>query len=141
VAAREGVAGGIRRTAWLLGSLLLCPVVAPAQDRDTAALSVPPDLAARADSLGRLEPARELAAALARGDWRFIGVAGYVVVASGVGLRDPCYPRQLDAIRVVEGTSDTPVGPAGARLQRVATAYAERYNGLLLERLRRSGRC
>jgi hypothetical protein len=99
-----------------------------------------PELAAWADSLERLDPARELAAALARGDLRFIGVAGYVVVAEGVGFRDPCYPRQRDAMRVVEGTSDTPVGPARERLQRVAAAYAKRYNRLLLARLRRSGK-
>lgn len=137
-----GIAGGMRQAARLLGSLLLCPVGAAAQEQDTAAaLPAPPDLAARADSLERLDPARELAAALARGDSRFIGVTGYVVVAPGVGFRDPCYPRRLDAIRAVEGTSDNTVGPAGERLRRIATAYAERYNRLLLGRLRRSGRC
>jgi hypothetical protein len=95
------------------------------------------ELNRRADSLSRLDPAVELKAAIASGDWRFLGVTGYVAVAPGVDLRDPMYPKHPEGMRVIEGTSDTPVGEAGERFNTVAGVYAERYNRLLLQRLRK----
>jgi hypothetical protein len=78
----------------------------------------------------------ELKAAIARGDGRFLGVTDYVVVAPGVDFSDPMYPKHPEGMRIIEGTSDTPEGEAGKRFNIVAGAYAERYNRLLLERLR-----
>jgi hypothetical protein len=91
----------------------------------------------RSDSLSRLNAAQELKAAIANGDWRFLGVVGYVAVAPGVDFTDPEYPRDPRDMRIIEGTSDSQVGEAGARFNMVASAYAERYNRLLLERLRK----
>lgn len=103
---------------------------------DSARARLRQELRARADSLERLDPARELAAALRRGDRRFIGVQGYVRVAPGLALGDPLYPKQ-DAMHVIEGTSDAIWAPEVERLNRVSAAYAERYNRLLHEHLRR----
>ena len=93
----------------------------------------------RSDSLSRLDAATELQASIARDDWRFLGVLGYVLVAPGVEFDDPLYPKSPADVRVIEGTSDMMVGEAGKRFNMVAGAYAERYNRLLLERLRKRG--
>ena len=100
------------------------------------------ELNRRSDSLSRLDAAKELKAAIASGDWRFLGVVGYVVVAPGVDFTDPEYPRDPRDMRIIEGTSDMQLGEAGTRFNTLASAYAERYNRLLLDRLRklRTGR-
>jgi hypothetical protein len=95
------------------------------------------ELNRRSDSLSRLDAATELKAAIAAGDWRFLGIVGYVVVAPGVALTDSLYPKDPGHIRIIEGTSDSPVGEPGERFDSVAGAYAERYNRLLLDRLRK----
>jgi hypothetical protein len=95
------------------------------------------ELNRRSDSLSRLDAATELKLAIVSGDWRFLGVVGYVVVAPGVDFNDPLYPQHPGDMRVIEGTSDAQVGEAGKRFNLVAGAYAERYNRLLLERLRK----
>ena len=93
------------------------------------------ELNRRADSLSRLDAATELKAAIASGNWRFLGITDYVVVAPGVDFTDPMYPKHPQGMRIIEGTSDNPEGEAGNRFNIVAEAYAERYNRLLLERL------
>ena len=108
--------------------------LAAGQTPDTA--PVIQEMNRRSDSLSRLDPAREVERAIARGDWRFVGVAGYAVVAPGVAFADPRYPKDLREIRVIEGTSDFVIGQAGERLNKVAAEYAEQYNRLLLKRLR-----
>jgi hypothetical protein len=95
------------------------------------------ELNRRSDSLSRLDAASELRAAIASGDYRFLGIVGYVVVAPGVDFNDPLYPKHPEDMRIIEGTSDSQVGEAGKRFNTVAGAYAERYNRLLLERLRK----
>jgi hypothetical protein len=94
------------------------------------------ELNRRSDSLSGLDAATELKVAISRNDWRFLGVTGYVVVAPGVDFNDPLYPKHPRDMRIIEGTSDSQVGEAGTRFNQVAGAYAERYNRLLLERLR-----
>jgi hypothetical protein len=116
----------------LLGAL---SGIARAQGSDTTARRVLAELRQRADSIEHLDVNRELALALARGDRRFIGVRGYVIIAPGVALGDPFYPKQ-DQMRAVEGTSDHIWAPEVARLNRVASEYASRYNRLLLSRLK-----
>ena len=127
------------RTILLLFALFAEPR-GPAQPRpDTAGVRLRYELVARADSLERLDPRRELAAALRRRDWRFIGIQGYAVSVPGVPDRDPLYPAQV-AMNVVSGTSDGVWAPEVARLNRAGWAYAERYNRLLLRELRRARR-
>jgi hypothetical protein len=100
------------------------------------------ELNRRSDSLSRLDAAAELKIAIARDDWRFLGVVGYVAVAPGIDFTDPLYPESPTQLRIIEGTSDSQVGEAGKRFNIVAGAYAERYNRLLLAQLRklRTGR-
>jgi hypothetical protein len=95
------------------------------------------ELNRRSDSLSLLDAATELKAAITKNDWRFVGVTGYVVVAPGVDFNDPLYPKNPRDMRIIEGTSDSQVGEAGKRFNMVAAAYAERYNRLLLKRLRK----
>jgi hypothetical protein len=109
----------------------------PAQTPETADHPFANDLNRRSDSLRRLKPERELKAAIAHGDWRFLGVQGYVVVAPGVAFDDPLYPKEPSDIRVIEGTSDFMIGEAGNRFNTEAAKYAEQYNHMLLKRLRK----
>jgi hypothetical protein len=71
---------------------------------------------------------------------RWLHRHAYVPVAPGLAFDDPHYPPTPDAMRVIRGTSDAVVGPEGARLHRVATAYAERYNRLLLANVGQLGK-
>jgi hypothetical protein len=120
-------------------SVLWCAMAssAGAQSSSSDEVSFAADLNRRSDSLSGLNAATELKIATTRGDWRFLGVAGYVVVAPGVGFSDPLYPEKPADIRVIEGTSDLQVGEVGKRYNMVAALYAEQYNRLLLERLRK----
>jgi hypothetical protein len=95
-----------------------------------------PDLAARADSLAALDPAREVRAALARGDRRFVGVCGYACLAPGVDYKAPGAPR-AGQLRLIAGTSDAILNPDVERLNAVAYRYAKRYNTLLIAHLRK----
>jgi hypothetical protein len=123
-------------------TVLWCSLASPAIAQAPGLAEEPfaVELNRRSDSLGRLDAAAELKIAMAKSDWRFIGVTGYVVVAPGVEFTDPLYPKNPADMHVIEGTSDFAVGDAGMRLNQVAGAYAERYNRLLLERLRKLGR-
>ena len=103
---------------------------------DSVSLQLRQELASRADSLARLDPAVEVAVALRHHDRRFIGIQGYVRVAPGISFQDPMYPKQ-HAMRVIQGTSDGLWAPEVARLGRVGALYAEKYNRLLLRELRR----
>ena len=93
-----------------------------------------PELRRRADSLAALDPAREVQLALARRDHRFIGVCGYACFApSPDGPVDVSHKE----LRVIEGTSDSPLNQDEERLNEVADAYATQYNQLLLAALGR----
>jgi hypothetical protein len=90
-------------------------------------------LGRRADSIAALDPRREVDAALARGDKRFIGVCNYACAAPGAPNR-----LSLD-LKIVEGTSDVVFGPGNGRLNRAAHDYGTAYNRMLLEALRLRG--
>ena len=77
------------------------------------------------------DPQRDISSALARGDRRFIGVGGYTLDTPGVehSLASRYGIRYLP-------TTDSISGPEHARLHQLALSYAERYNKLLLERLK-----
>jgi hypothetical protein len=120
-------------------SVLWCSLASSARAQSAPRHEAPfaVELNRRSDSLSRLDAATELKIAIAKDDWRFLGVTGYVVVAPGVDVKDPLYPKNPADMRIIEGTSDSPVGDAGMRFDGVAGVYAERYNRLLLDRLRK----
>jgi hypothetical protein len=127
----------LRLLAVVTGVLCACAIRGHAQVlAGTSTVTLRAQLRLRADSLERLDPATEAAAALGRADRRFIGLQGYVRFAPGVAPESAEYPDQ-DAMRVIEGTSDGVWAPEVERLNHVAAAYAERYNRVLLLRLRK----
>src|SRR4051794_8678500 len=94
-----------------------------------------PELARRADSISRLDPAVEVRKAIRRGDHRLVAVCGYACVPPGVDLDDERVRDTMAHLRAIEGTSDDVVNADVARLNRISSAYAARYNQLLLAAL------
>jgi hypothetical protein len=100
---------------------------------------------AMAGELRRLEsadPAADVTTAIARGDLRFLGIAGYTVTVPGVlSVTGPPSDKDNErlvarhGVRVIEGTSDD---KAVLAFQMAAIRYAERYNTLLLQHLKQS---
>jgi hypothetical protein len=89
----------------------------------------------RLEWLTDADPARDLGAAWTRNDRRFIGVYGFTAYTPGV----PESASKLVAehgVRYIEGTSDAIESSAHQHAVLRATEYAQRYNELLLERLR-----
>lgn len=72
-----------------------------------------------------------LSGAIAAGDHRYLGVNGYTVEIPG--LKDARLPAS--AVQVIPGTSDD----GDSDLNDSARAYAEQYNRLLTERLKKIG--
>jgi hypothetical protein len=103
-----------------------------------ASLTLACSLHAQVTSVRQIEgadPQRDFKAAIARGDFRFVAVNGFV---GGVvpGTDQSGTDRALIAAhgkRTIQGTSDY----MDARLHQLAWKYAETYNGLLLEHLRK----
>lgn len=94
------------------------------------------ELAARADSLGRLDPGVEARAAIARGDLRFLAVCGFACVPVGIPMDSAAKTSDSlavrgDSVRRIPGTSDAIVNEDVDRLNRVASAYATRYNRVI----------
>jgi len=93
------------------------------------------DYARRADSLARLSPARELRAAIERGDLRAIGVCGYACMPVGLDSRDYSIV-DVRNLNTIEGTSDAPPNRDAERLNEAAATYATAYNLLLVAYVR-----
>jgi hypothetical protein len=68
--------------------------------------------------------------AVAAGDCRLVGVYGLTTETPGA----PYEEKVRRGVRVIEGTSDEPDGPAAIRLNDRARRYAERYNREVLAR-------
>lgn len=89
--------------------------------------------------LKRLEQANpevDFRDAIKRRDFRFLGVAGFTLTVPGVPMSDENMPLlETHGVRVIPGTSDN---PASLTLQISAARYAERYNKLLLDHLRKA---
>jgi len=81
------------------------------------------------------DPQQDLLKALSRGDRRFIGVYGLGPTVPGIGADDPLCKRY--GVRYLEGTSDAIRSEEDWKLNDLADKYAENYNLLLLEHLRR----
>lgn len=80
-------------------------------------------------------PARDLQAAVARKDFRFVGIWGYTVEVPGLNENDKRIQEQ--GVRMIEGTSDALTNELAAKFQEKARSYAERYNHLLLDYLKK----
>ena len=68
------------------------------------------------------------------GDLRFVGIRGYAVEVPGVGENKL---TQEQGVRIIEGTSDAITGEQAAKFQEKAKSYAEKYNRLLLDYLKK----
>jgi hypothetical protein len=99
-------------------------------------------MAAALRCLETSDPAADVAAAIGRGDLRFLGIAGYTVTVPGV-LSVTGQPSDKDnerlvakhGVRVIESTSDD---KAILAFQLAAIRYAQRYNTLLLQHLKQT---
>lgn len=80
-------------------------------------------------------PQRDLKEALSRGDRRFIGVYGFAPTVPGIGPENPLCKRY--GVRYLEGTSDAITSEEDYKLNDLAEKYAEKYNLLLVQHLRR----
>jgi hypothetical protein len=78
----------------------------------------------------RANPEKDCQRAIARNDFRFVGVAGFVLDVPGVPDYQARYWK-TNGVKVIAGTSDV-----GHRdFNEVARAYANRYNAALLKYL------
>ena len=104
----------------IIGFLLVVVVSAAAWANDT-----------KWEELKRIQsadPAADLQVAIEKGGFRFRAVRGLVVYAPGI---DPYYQSKY-GYRIIEGTSDVVT-----REVEIAIRYAERYNELLLEKIKK----
>jgi hypothetical protein len=79
------------------------------------------------------DPQRDLHAALARDDTRFLGVYGFAAFTPGISQDSRIVQRH--GIRYLDGTSDALENKEHSHLTFAATAYARTYNQLLLRHL------
>jgi hypothetical protein len=70
-------------------------------------------------------PDNDFEAAVAKKDYRFIGLYGYSLYVPGVPIKCLDYKKDIKAI---EGTSDAVMGYEHSKLIAIAQAYAEHYN-------------
>jgi hypothetical protein len=109
---------------------------------DTTA-TLPEHSGSRAEHLLRwlyhADPQRDLAAALARGDQRFVGLHGYADSVPGFDSPYEDLPKRY-GVRYLRGTSDAMTSEEDHRLNDLADQYAKKYNALLLQHLRRGSR-
>ena len=115
-----------------LAALLSALTLAMAGSGPVAALAA--DQPAAASEAAAPDPLADLAEALARGDRRFVGLAGPTLVVPGVDD----YTEQYQArhgVRLLPVADESATGDAVQR-NLAAYRYALRYNQLLLEQLR-----
>ena len=92
---------------------------------------------AELEAIQHADPAKALAAALGRGDERFLGVAGYSVTAPGLDEEADQEILYQQGMRVIAGTTDTPADERHSQLIYDARLYAAAYNRLLVWKLSR----
>lgn len=88
------------------------------------------------ERLKSADPVSDLRAAIQKGDYRFIGLMGYMLYVPGV-QQDKFYQKHKAefGVKVITGTSDFFEIPEQEELARVGGAYAEKYNQLLLKKI------
>jgi hypothetical protein len=79
------------------------------------------------------DPIVDFRAALARKDYRFVGIMGYTLDIPGIDENNVLVRN--GGVKVIKGTSDSIVDKEDARLQKLARDYAIKYNHLLLKYL------
>jgi len=94
---------------------------------------------AQLDSVRAANPAADAEAALARSDYRLVGVQGYSLEVPGLNPRDWERYGSTYGFRVVAGTSEVIGSKDQWALQGAAYRYAQAYNRLVLQRLPDSG--
>ena len=70
--------------------------------------------------------------AIDRKDFRLRAVYGYILLAPGVDQRDYNEYKKTFGFNPIEGTSDSLINGEHARLNRLASEYAFRYNKVIL---------
>lgn len=113
---------------------LLVVVFAVVASSPTGCSNTKGKYAPQLQSLQSADVGADVAAAVFRGDFRFVGVMGYALAVPAVPDYHEKYAARHD-VRVIENTSDAIESPEHEQLQQVARDYAERYNKLLLSRL------
>jgi hypothetical protein len=83
------------------------------------------------EAVVKLSPENEAAAAIARGDRKFLGVAGYSVEILGVENRIARCNVARDSMNIVRGTSDIILNDHHLELINRAREYAARYNSVI----------
>ena len=121
----------------LVACRFLSGVVGPYFKRiDAGTAESPEDVPAELKRLEHADPEVDFRDAIKRRDFRFLGVAGFTLTVPGVPMSDENIPLlETHGVRVIPGTSDNPVS---LTLQMSAARYAERYNKLLLDHLRKA---
>jgi len=97
-------------------------------------------LRAQLDSVRAANPTADAEAALARGDYRLVGIQGYSLQVPGLNPRDWERYGSTYGFRVVAGTDEITRSNDQWALQGAAYRYAQAYNRLVLQRLPDSGR-
>jgi|GEM_PF-5266806 len=98
---------------------------------------VPPERVRRTNALNRANAEREVERALARNDYRLVGIGGIGLFFPGLEERDPAVQRAVSRFgyRFIDGTSDYAENAEQARFQTAAYDYARRYNLYIWPRL------
>jgi hypothetical protein len=89
------------------------------------------DYSAQIRALEAVDAEKDVTAAVASGDTRFVGVMGYGPIVPGA----PEWVRLSRNVRFTSNTSDAIQSAQHARLQHVAYEYAKKYNEILLARV------
>ena len=97
----------------------------------------PGQYSAQIAQLESADVAKEVEDATARGDYRFVALHNIGLIVPGVLDYHATYGKY--GHRFVPNTSDCVVGDEHWRLQGVADRYAERYNTLLLAKIKAKG--
>jgi hypothetical protein len=78
-------------------------------------------------------PENDAKSAIERKDYRLRAVYGYALVIPGVAQEDYEKVKKLYGIYPIEGTSDSINSSEHARLNKLATEYALKYNSFILQ--------
>lgn len=89
------------------------------------------DYSAQIRAMEAADAAKDVTAAVASGDTRFVGVMGYGPIVPGA----PEWVRLSRHVRFICNTSDAIESAQHARLQHVAHEYAKKYNEILLAKM------
>ena len=87
--------------------------------------------------LNNADPNKDLEKAIAKSDFRFIGLYGYALFTPWVNIN--CLNRDKD-INPIKGTSDAVLGYQHHKLIAIGNVYAEHYNSIMRIYLEKNGK-